>query len=316
MHSDTKNTQLYKINRHGKMHRPEAVTKTIQPIDRQYIDGNLGVLLDAYLLKSDYHDMLGSRIDTVAMNQHNEPLFIYYAVDGHPDPVNQAIFDLDNINHFKDDLRKSIGSSNHDIGKIKWLEASAVIIATAFSLQQLHILNRLAQGRNIKLFTYQKIENNFVMFSPVALDREPNTQSAIPTQPKVNPPKRTRSNKQAGDDLFQKAVDDLDTDSHKLLVSIDAAIKSLSSAVSSQQKLRHMVYKHRSHFIQMFITPSQGLFKIHLSTDINFKNIKFDKYTVRDIRDKKYTGNIELLIRSVDDYNAVVYLIKNALNIK
>lgn len=300
----TQTSHLFKISQKGSLQAPKPIRQKIHEIDKQYIDANLDILLGVKPVGCMLTD-IDIRVDTVALTPNETPVFIYYDT-GVDDIIQQSIYEIDTLDTYKSQLRKALKTADAaPLDRIRWSDARAVCIGTEFTPQQRHMLSLF--DKPVSLYMYNLLESNYMTFQQVE------TKRPDPINPPDKPLKRRRGKAGTGRDVFKESIARMDTKHRNLYDSITGGLAALSSDVEIQIMKRHAKIQRRNHLIQMYPNSQDGLFKLHVTVDTT--DVTFDTYTIRDISETSYLGNVELVIRSIADYNRVLPIIKTALGL-
>lgn len=296
-------SRIFKISNKDRLIEPSPLKTYIHQFDAHRINNNLSTLIGAEQILTNYSldtDTLSVQIDTVAMQEDQTPVFIYFNTQEKTDNIQKAIYQRDIMYDFKEMLRKDMASKGHRYSQIKWADTKSVVIGAEFKPHQTHLLT--LTDNPIELYTYVSVGDNFIVFNQVETPAQKKQEVVVETKPK----------RKAHPD-FRKTIDSLDTYTKRLYNNITSGMSQLSDRVTITETKQYARVKTSHGSINIYVNAKSRFFRIIINMDTT--NVPFDNVRVKDIRNTGYNGDVELVVRSIEDYNAVVPIIKDALDV-
>ena len=158
-------SRIFKISNKDRLIEPSPLKTYIHQFDAHRINNNLSTLIGAEQILTNYSldtDTLSVQIDTVAIQEDQTPVFIYFNTQEKTDNIQKAIYQRDIMYDFKEMLRKDMASKGHRYSQIKWADAKSVVIGAEFKPHQTHLLT--LTDNPIELYTYVSVGDNFILF--------------------------------------------------------------------------------------------------------------------------------------------------------
>lgn len=102
----------------------------------------------------------GGRIDTLGLDENNNPVIIEYKWGEKDNVINQGLFYLDWLVDHKGDFQMMVEKRLGRKVKIEWGQPRLILVANSFSKYDKHAINRMAE--NIELWAYSLYENGIL----------------------------------------------------------------------------------------------------------------------------------------------------------
>ena len=268
------------------------------------IESNCESLLGVKLIRSEY--VIGGhqrgRIDTLGLDNENNPTIIEYKLSSNQNVINQGLFYLDWLFDHKGDFeiaaQKTLGSSV----EISWTRPRLILVAEAFFEYDKYAVNRI--GGNIELWTYRKYGEELLYLEPLYLSNKGKDQDEVSETPGGNSSQLLYTVedhlKNKGDPLikvfrqFQENIIDLAEEG-----------KILEKAVKM-----YIAYSHGKNFCEIKLLQKE----IVIWLDIRPDELDDPYHLAKDVTKIGHhgTGNVEVRTSDITDFEKIFFLIKQS----
>ncbi|MCP3659154.1 MAG: DUF91 domain-containing protein [Bacteroidetes bacterium] len=290
--------KLFKLNK-NKAEELEAVFFTFEKSLQTLIENNLEEIFGIKFLDTEYSTGKehGGRIDTLGIDENNCPVIIEYKRSINENVINQGLFYLDWLMDHKAEFKllviEKVGKDYTE--KIEWSSPRLLCIANNFTKYDEHAVKQI--NRNIELIRYRKYDDDMLLFELV------NSQTAtghIETDDK----KKNTIYKTFGE--YLKQADSKLTD---LYHSIQNFILNLGDDVQEKELKYYKAYKRIKNFICLDVKPQTKHILLYLRIDPSKVDLKDG--LIRDVSNVGHygTGDLEIKISTIDDFEQTKYLI-------
>lgn len=275
------------------------VEKSLQKI----FEANLETLLGIRFLASEYSTgpVHGGRIDTLGLDEDNCPIIIEYKRAINDNVINQGLFYLDWLFDHRKDFQwfvlEKLGSKVAN--DIDWSAPRLICIAGDFTRYDEHAVKQIA--RNIELIRYHRFEDELLMLELV---HAPKVAKVAPVS--IPQGEKTPIAASSGDPYLSQRIDyRLSQADQKLRDVFDAArqfLIGLGDDVQEKQLKNYIAFKRIKNFVCLEIYPQTKVVMAYLKADP--LTVKLEDGFSRDVTEIGHfgTGNLELTIRSMDDF--------------
>ncbi len=263
------------------------------------IEANMETFFGVRFLKSEYVITSG-RIDSIGIDENNSPVIFEYKRSQNENVINQGLFYLDWLLDHKGEftllVQEKLGMKAAE--SIDWSVPSVFCVAHDFTQYDVHAINQMQ--RNIKLVCYRKY-NDLILFEYI-------------NAPKVKPITADNQTKSGGSKYSDKNhVEKLavaNADFKEIYYSLCDYIESLGDEITSNQLKYYLAYKKVQNFVCIQIYKSF----IHLYLKLDPKSVEIEEGFTRDVTNVGHygTGDLEVCIRGVDDFEKAKLLINRA----
>jgi predicted transport protein len=270
------------------------------------IEKNMPAFFGVTFLKSEF-PITNGRMDSLGIDENNCPVIFEYKRSVNENVINQGLFYLDWLLDHRADFKllvmEHLGSAAAD--GIDWSMPCVICIASDFTKFDLHAVNQMQ--RNIKLVRYKKYGNDLLLFEHL---NAPQVQ-ALPDEDKstIKPngkqdlhPNRNfaycyKSAPQSMKDIFDNIRD---------------YILSLGDDVSENQLKLYVAFKKVKNFVCAEIYNQTVLLQLRLDPS----RVELTPGFIEDVSKKGHwgTGDIQITLRSISDYEKIRGLIDRAYN--
>lgn len=186
--------------------------------------------------------------------------------------------------------------------KVEWSVPRLICIASDFTKYDEYAVKQI--NRNIELVRYKKFGQELLMFEGVSHNTDKVSQS----------PKNINNNTKSSDKTVVEKIELL-TENIKLIYdSIVDYIMSLGEDISLKELKYYLAFKKIKNFICLDVYPSAGVITLWLKIDPS-KEEKINGFS-RDVTNIGHfgTGNFEISIRSIEDFEKAKEYILKAYN--
>lgn len=138
------------------------------------IEENLEEIFGIKFIASEFStgEKHGGRIDTLGLDENNNPVIIEYKWGENDNVINQGLFYLSWLVDHKGDFQILVERKLGSKVKIDWGQPRLILLAASFNKYDKHGINSIAE--NIELWTYSLYDNGLL-----AVETEGSTQSGI-----------------------------------------------------------------------------------------------------------------------------------------
>lgn len=144
------------------------------------IESNLEEIFGIKFIETEFStgEKHGGRIDTLGLDENNNPVIVEYKWGEKDNIINQGLFYLDWLVDHKGDFQILVEKRLGKKVKIAWGQPRLILLAASFNKYDKHAINSMAE--NIELWTYSLYENGLL-----EIEAEGSTQPSITKGRKV-----------------------------------------------------------------------------------------------------------------------------------
>ena len=264
------------------------------------IERNLELLLGIRFLKSEYFTgrVHNGRIDTLGLDEDNVPVIIEYKRRTDENVINQGLFYLDWLLDHKAEFQLRVQEALGDeVSKsIDWSEPRLVCIASDFTRYDEHAVQQI--DRSIDLVRYRRYGEDLLLLElangnwGVGEPATTNLTTAGETVTVDRPSYRT----------FPELVERASPELQQLWQSIQEYLLGLGDDVQAKQLKYYVAFRRLRNFASVEVHPVSKIVTVFIKLDV--AKVSLEEGFSRDVRDIGHygTGNVELTIRSRDDF--------------
>ena len=269
------------------------------------IEKNMTTFFGVRFLKSEY-TITGGRMDSIGIDENNCPVIFEYKRNSNENVINQGLFYLDWLLDHKADFKLLVmtvlGKEAADL--IDWSAPCVICVAHKFNKYDIHAVDRMQV--NIKLVEYRKYNNGMLLFEHINTPSTSRNIAAGSADPAVKTsPKH--------DAVFHlEKLDSVSPELKQLYENICNYIESLGDDVASNQLKQCLAYRKLRNFACIEVFSKQ--LKLFLTLDPS--TVEFVKDFSRDVSNVGHhgTGDVEVVIRTPEDFEKAKPLIERAYN--
>ena len=264
---------------------------------QQLVEKHMETFLGVRFLASEYTTSNKGRIDSLGLDENGCPVIIEYKRHSNENVINQGLFYLNwFLDHKTDFQLLAMKVLGNDIAEtIEWSGARLICIASDFNKYDEHAIQLI--DRNIELMRYKYFSDDLLLLELV------NTQSA---QSKHQPKSDSSSSISSSKPNDKSHADSLAMASPTLLQLYKAICDycdSLGDDAQRKELKLYTAFKRIKNFISILVLPQQKDERINLYLKVDPSSIELQKGFSHDVTNKGHwgTGNLEVIIRTVDD---------------
>lgn len=304
---------IFQIN-NNKVNRIKPTDFKLEKDLQNLVEQNLGVFFNCRLIASEFStgNIHSGRIDTLALSEDNNPVIIEYKKVASSDLVNQSLFYLHWITDHKGDFQVAVNNALNENIEVDWSDIRVICIAPEFKRYDLHAVQ--VMGANIELWQYKIYENDIINIEEV-YKRTQSTNTSIENSGKnpvmVAAGKKAAETRKNATYTVDKHINKVNSNLTELLNDIREYIVDLDSSIEEIPKKFYIAYKTTQNFVCIETQRK----KIVLYLKINPDEMEILPRQGRDVRKIGHfgTGDLELTIKSVTDFEEVKELINLSL---
>ena len=264
------------------------------------IEDNMELFFGVRFLKSEYA-ITNGRMDSIGIDENNSPVIFEYKRSSNENVINQGLFYLDWLLDHKGDFQMLvIEKMGMDVANaIDWSVPSVICIASDFTKYDIHAVNQMQ--RNIKLVKYRKYSNGQILFehlnTPIVKQVEQDTVLGA---------------EKKGSKTHQEKLKEVPQNIRNIYYELCNYIESLGDDISANQLKLYLAYKTTQNLACIEIYKKHVTVYLKLSPDLVDLEAGFSK----DMRGIGHygTGDLQLTLKTVEDFNKAKALIDRAYN--
>ena len=127
------------------------------------IESNLEEIFGIKFIETEFStgEKHGGRIDTLGLDENNNPVIVEYKWGGKDNVINQGLFYLDWLVDHRGDFQILVEKRLGKKVKIDWGQPRLILLAASFNKYDKHAINSMAE--NIELWTYSIYDNGLLV---------------------------------------------------------------------------------------------------------------------------------------------------------
>lgn len=273
---------------------------TLEKDLQKLLEENMMTFFGVTFLKSEYR-ITNGRMDSIGIDENNCPVIFEYKRSINENVINQGLFYLDWLLDHKADFKllvmEVLGQEKAEA--IDWSMPCVICIANDFTKFDEHAVNQMQ--RNIKLVRYRKFGEDLIAFEHI---------NAPQVQPIVQDETTAQVSNKKKD--FKRYFTEAGKKHQNLYYTIREYILSLGDDISENQLKFYVAFKKAKNFVCIEVYKSSVLLHLKLNPD----TVDLIPGFINDVRSKGHwgTGDLEIAIKSLDDFEKVQHLIDRAYN--
>lgn len=274
---------------------------------QRLIEGNLKTLFNCTLIATEFStgSLHGGRIDTLAISEENNPVIIEYKKVESSELINQSLYYLSWINDHKGDYEIAAQKALAPNCEVDWTDIRVICLAPNYRKYDLHAVQ--VMGANIELWSYRLFNNSTIYFEevfrksyqPVHVEGQ-GLNSKIVSLGKEKPIEYS----------FEKHLTNKPKVIQELAHIAQEFILGLNPSIEESPKKFYVAYRTSQNIVCMEIQKQ----KIILFLKLDPKKLERLPEKARDVTSIGHfgTGDLEITINSLEDFEAVVSYIEMA----
>lgn len=275
-----------------------ALEKDLQKL----LEENMFTFFGVTFLKSEYK-ITNGRMDSIGIDENNCPVIFEYKRSVNENVINQGLFYLDWLLDHKADFKLLVMDvlGKEKAANIDWSMPCVICIANDFTKFDEHAVNQMQ--RNIKLVRYRKFGDNLIAFEHL---------NAPQVQPITYEEPQTKSSYKSAlkDKAFKQYFAEAGEKNQNIFYSIRDYVLSLGDDIAENQLKLYVAFKKAKNFVCVEVYQSQIFCHLKLNPD----TVDLVPGFIEDVRTKVHwgTGDLRLIIKSIEDFEKAQHLIARA----
>lgn len=268
-----------------------AIEKSLQDL----IEQNLEALLSIRFLASEYktEKSYGARIDTLGIDENNQPVIIEYKRSLSQNVINQGLFYLNWLLDHKADLLWLVNEKHgkEAANAIEWSTPRLLCIAADFTRYDEHAIKQIPQS--IELIRYRRYGSDLLLFELVnATTAGPQSPTVVNSAPSVK--------KIGQSSTILEKLEKADSQLRNRYETLRAYMETLGDDVQVNSLQNYFAFKRLKNFACVEIHPN--LHRITVWVKVDPGSVDIENGFTKDMRGIGHYGTGDLEIRIDDDY--------------
>jgi predicted transport protein len=298
----------------GKAERVRLSEFKLEKDLQKVIENNLKTIFNCRLVATEFStgNLHSGRIDTLAISEDN-PVIIEYKKVASSELINQSLYYLHWITDHKGDFQVAVNKSLDNI-QVDWSDIRVICLAPEYKKYDLHAVQ--VMGANIELWQYKIYENRVLNLEEVYRRSKDISHSDSEYNSRKNPimveaGRKAAQTRKTATYTIEEHLKILDDNFRRLFDEVRDYIIGLDSSIEETPKQDYITYKTSQNFVCLETHKN----KLTLFLKLNPDEIKPFPKQCRDVRSIGHfgTGDLELTLRSFEDFNETKYLINDSL---
>ena len=297
----------------GKTKRVRPTQFKLEKDLQKLIEDNLKTIFNCDFIATEFTtgNIHSGRIDTLAISEDSNPVIIEYKKVASSELINQSLYYLHWIKDHKGDFQVAVNKALGRDVEVDWSDIRVICLAPEYKKYDLHAVQ--VMGANIELWQYKIYENDILSIEEVysrnnsAAKLEDNGKN--PTM--VEAGKKAATTRRTGNYSVEQHLENHSEKIVELFQTIREYIIELDTSIEESPKKLYIAYKTSQNFVCVQLYRN----KICLYLKLNPAEIVPLPKQARDVQDIGHfgTGDFELTIECVEDFEETKYLIDEAL---
>jgi predicted transport protein len=288
----------------GQIEELQSKEVTLEKELQKLLEENMNTFFGVTFLKSEYR-ITNGRMDSIGIDENNCPVIFEYKRSMNENVINQGLFYLDWLLDHKADFKLLVMDvlGNEKADAIDWSMPCVICVANDFTKFDEHAVNQMQ--RNIKLVKYKKFGDNLISLEFL------NAPQVQPITFDDNSIKSTRKSNWKDKD-FKQYFAEAGEKNQNLFYSVRDYVLSLGDDISENQLKLYVAFKKVRNIVCVEVYQSCVLLHLRLNPD----TVDLIPGFTENVRNKGHwgTGDLEIHIKSIDDFEKAKLLIDRAYN--
>ncbi|MBQ6945101.1 MAG: DUF91 domain-containing protein [Ruminococcus sp.] len=288
----------------GQIEELQSKEVTLEKELQKLLEENMNTFFGVTFLKSEYR-ITNGRMDSIGIDENNCPVIFEYKRSMNENVINQGLFYLDWLLDHKADFKLLVMDvlGNEKANAIDWSMPCVICVANDFTKFDEHAVNQMQ--RNIKLVKYKKFGDNLISLEFL------NAPQVQPITFDDNSIKSTRKSNWKDKD-FKQYFAEAGEKNQNLFYSVRDYVLSLGDDISENQLKLYVAFKKVRNIVCVEVYQSCVLLHLRLNPD----TVDLIPGFTENVRNKGHwgTGDLEIQIKSIDDFENAKLLIDRAYN--
>lgn len=288
----------------GQIEELHSKEVTLEKELQKLLEENMNTFFGVTFLKSEYR-ITNGRMDSIGIDENNCPVIFEYKRSMNENVINQGLFYLDWLLDHKADFKLLVMDvlGNEKADAIDWSMPCVICVANDFTKFDEHAVNQMQ--RNIKLVKYKKFGDNLISLEFL------NAPQVQPITFDDNSIKSMRKSNWKDKD-FKQYFAEAGEKNQNLFYSVRDYVLSLGDDISENQLKLYVAFKKVRNIVCVEVYQSCVLLHLRLNPD----TVDLIPGFTENVRNKGHwgTGDLEIHIKSIDDFEKAKLLIDRAYN--
>lgn len=282
---------------------------------QRLIEQNLKVIFRCEFVATEFYtgNVHSGKIDTLALSEDQNPVIIEYKKVASSQLINQSLYYLHWIKDHKGDFQVAVNQRFGRSVEIDWADIRVICLAPEFKKYDLHAVQ--VMGANIELWQYKIYENNILNIEEVYRSRLTNdtglSQNSGKNPVMVEAGRKAAITRKTANHTIDQHLKQRSDKVVELFELIRSYIIELDTSIEELPKKLYIAYKTSQNFVCLQLYKS----KICLYLKLDPNEIQHKPKQGRDVSNIGHfgTGDYELTIKSIRDFNETKHLIDESL---
>lgn len=291
---------VFNINDANNVKQLESTSYSLESHLQKLIEKSMKTFFSVDFLASEY-SFANGRIDNLGIDENNCPVIFEYKRNMNENVINQGLFYLEWLLDHKADFKLLVMDKYGEdrANSIEWRTPIVYCIANSFNKFDVNAVKIMQ--RNIYLVEYNLYENDLIIFEFLNLDskvKEVGKDLIVDKSKKLHRDINDRMNS-------------LNSNLKPILEDLRSFISEIGDDVSEVVLRQYIAYKKIGNFVTIDMTND----KIQMYLNINPTEVELQS-NMRDMTNIGHfgTGNLEIIITSIEEYNNSKSYIELAYN--
>ena len=284
--------KLYSLDS-GKAGEIQGSAAPLEKSLQNLIEQNLEVFFSIKILGSEYSTgpKHRGRIDTLGIDENNNPVIIEYKRTTNENVINQGLFYLDWLLDHKAEFKLLVLEKMGEeiVSGIDPFSPRLLCIAGGFTRYDVYAVQQM--NRNIELIRYRRFGDRLLMLELVNANLTDSSFSDDDTS-------SAQASKQKS---VAKILEDIDSSLQNIYQALRAHLMALGDDVQEKTLKYYIAFKRLQNFACVEIHPSKAAITMYLK--VNPDSVNLEKGFSRDVRKIGHygTGDLEITIQTIED---------------
>lgn len=291
---------VFNINDANNVKQLESTSYSLESHLQKLIEKSMKTFFSVDFLASEY-SFANGRIDSLGIDENNCPVIFEYKRNMNENVINQGLFYLEWLLDHKADFKLLVLDKYGEdrASSIEWRTPIVYCVANSFNKFDVNAVKIMQ--RNIYLVEYNLYENDLIIFEFLNLDskvKEVGKDLIVDKSKKMHRDINDRMNS-------------LNSNLKPILEDLRSFISEIGDDVSEVVLRQYIAYKKIGNFVTIDMTND----KIQMYLNVDPTEVELQS-NMRDMTNIGHfgTGNLEIIITSIEDYNNSKNYIELAYN--
>lgn len=272
------------------------------------VEKNLGPVFNCRFVATEFSTgaQHAGRIDTLALSEDSNPVIIEYKKVESSELINQSLFYLSWMQDHRGDFEIAVQKALGPDVQVDWSDIRVICIAPNYKRYDLHAAR--VMGANLELWTYRLFTNDCLYFEEV-LQKSYTGTTTSPGE-HLTAGQKAAITRQTGSYTYDQHIDGKPDMIVQIAHAVQEYMLELDPAMEEIPKKFYVAYRMSQNIVCMETQKNRVLLYLKLDP----KEISEPSELIRDVTEIGHygTGDLEVSVRSMDDFGAVKHLLTRA----